>query len=72
MRLRTHPLASKWTTLIAGLCFAVAGLMGVVTSIPQFDKFAINVVHFDARGWVRCLMSRSCFKKRLSAIRVGN
>ena len=42
MRLRTHPLASKWTTLIAGLCFAVAGLLGVVTSIPQFDKFAIR------------------------------
>ena len=42
MRHRTHPLASKWTTLIAGLCFAVAGLLGVVTSIPQFDKFAIR------------------------------
>ena len=39
---RTHPLASKWTTLIAGLCFAVAGLLGVVTSILQFDKFAIR------------------------------
>ena len=37
IRHRTRALASRWTTLIAGVCVAVPGLAGVVTSIPQFD-----------------------------------
>ena len=39
---RTRPLASKWTALVVGLSFAIPGLLGVVTSIPQFNKFAVR------------------------------
>ena len=28
--------------MVVGLCFAVPGLLGVVTSIPQFNKFAVR------------------------------
>ncbi len=36
----TRRLAPKWVALIAGLCFAIPGLWGVVVNVPLFDKFA--------------------------------
>lgn len=35
-----RPLASKWIALFAGLCFAIPGLLGVLTSVPLYGKFA--------------------------------
>lgn len=35
----SRPLAPKWVALVAGLCFAIPGFLGVVTSVPMFDKF---------------------------------
>lgn len=33
-------LASKWVVLVVGLCFAVPGLVAVITSVTKYDKFA--------------------------------
>lgn len=32
--------APKWVALVVGLCFAVPGLVVVITSVTKFDKFA--------------------------------
>ncbi|MDA1051411.1 MAG: hypothetical protein O3C40_13145 [Planctomycetota bacterium] len=33
-------LAPKWVAVIAGLCFAIPGFLGVVANVPLFDKLA--------------------------------
>lgn len=38
--LGTRTLAPRWVALVAGLCFAIPGFLGVVSSVPMFDKFA--------------------------------
>lgn len=35
-----RPLAPRWVAFVTGLCFAIPGLWGVVSSVPKFDKFA--------------------------------